>query len=84
MSLTERAYEIAEDAFIRNEDFIMQRISEFWPDEYERGKQAVLEHDPDAAEDLVPNLSFVCEEVAEPLHEKFLKDLQRICDSLIS
>ncbi len=59
MSLTDRAYEIAEDAFIRNEDFIMQRISEQWPKDYELGKHSMLEDDPDAGEDLVQYLGFV-------------------------
>lgn len=83
MEFTEQAYGIADAALDVDEDLVMRTLAEQWPIECQKAIAAMKEDDPSLGEDFVPNLSFVCDQVAEHLHQKFLQDLERICRSMV-
>lgn len=82
MSLTDRAYEIAQDAFVSNEEQIMLRIAASWPKEYKKAIATMLREDSDADPDGIPNLSMVCEVVPKSQEDMFLKDLAQFVREL--
>lgn len=82
MSLTDRAYEIAQDVFDSNEDQIMLRIAKAWPKEYKKAIATMLRENADTDPDGIPNLSMVCEVVPKNQEEKFLKDLAQFIREL--
>jgi pyoverdine/dityrosine biosynthesis protein Dit1 len=82
MSLTLRAYEIVQDSFISNEEFVMLRIADAWPKEYSKAVETMLEEDANADADGIPNLSMVCEAVASKDEKRFLGDLVRFVQEL--
>lgn len=83
MEFTEQAYAIADAALDVDENLVMRMLAEQWPTEYQKAITAMKEDDQSLDEDFVPNLSFVCDQVAEHLHQKFLQDLGRICSSVL-
>ena len=78
MSLTNRAYEIAQDFFESNEEQIMLLIAKAWPEEYKKAFTTMMCEDPEADPNGIPNLSMVCEVIPKALEEKFLKNLKQI------
>ena len=78
-SLTTRAYEIVQDWMDSNEDFVLLKIKEGWPNEYAAAVAASIAEDKSRSleDDHVPNLSFVCEQVKRKDEEKFLSYLAR-------
>ena len=83
MEITQKAYEIADAALDVDEDLVMGMLAEQWPIQCQKAIAAMKEDDPSLDEDFVPNLSFVCDQVTEHLHQKFLQDLERICRSVV-
>ncbi len=60
-----------------NEDFVLLKIKEGWPNEYAAAVEASIAEDDSLDDDHVPNLSFVCEQVKLKDEEKFLSYLAR-------
>lgn len=82
MSLTKRAYEIVQDAFVSNEDQIISRVAETWPKEYQKATSIMVSEDPNADPKSGPNLSMVCESVKAADEKRFLDDLRKFVNEL--